>query len=1499
MQNVTEGYRVLRGVPGARAARVAIAQDRLAGTAVVLKTLPLSAPGAAELQEEARLLGRLRHPGLVRLFEAFNGVVDDNGVAVAGFATRWVDGEPLTEWGAGRDLSERVAVFVRALDAVIYLHRCGWLHLDLKPANLLGTGAGPVLLDLGSARPADSLAGTAGGTLGYAAPEVLRGEAPSPACDLYSLGVILYELVVGRSPFAEAEGSALRSAVLAGDVIPPRALDMSIPRPLAQVMEDLLQTQPADRPESVAALRERLCSLNIAEGRLRPTHGDPPLVGRGLIVEQLLRLLRDDSATPRMTVLVGAPGSGRSRVAREVLRLLPRQAGRRVLDLSEEAKPLDVLLRAVQEGRVGQGVGEQRSVVFVGRLEALAQDPVQACDVLDKLVKETGIHLLLASPTLVPQASPIVLPPLPPKELQSVAGVLGLPPGGVVLDLARTCEGLPGVLLDRLARPMPDPKELPAPLKAVWSLLSAIPDAMPRLVEEMLPEDVAVAFGIAIESGTHRRTSSRVLQRAPLTCPESIPDRLSEVLASVKGRSGDLAWEALLAARAGDDEHALACLERGQELAGGRGAALEASLIVGERGHLDASIFAVRALTTQDRLEEARHLLLKLPFEHPGVAALSGNFERKDPGFPEERSTTCWREHFGWHPLPAAQEAYTLSYRGRFEELGSFIDEAVQSCSAVRDQPMYRAAMASYANYRVVRYDDRAPFQALLAERTLEALGRLELFFVMGCFRHLGDFPQASRAGRLAIDAADREGMMPSAAAARLSLASLMMGWSQASEARDLYVEAGSIAAATGNRGTELRVHASLAELEIRVGRLPAAERHLTRFDEVRASMGDFREADVRGAILWASYDGARGRPRDVVNRLQHLDVEGMPHDVRMMRALYLLEALIELGAYEQAMEVSQEIPDNDDIDLVRRLNVARGRIYLAMGRYHLDLALRNLPDPPDPLERETAGRALLAAGGEDLDPASFSSRRDQLERAARLLPDELRARAVALRERLLEGPGAALEQVVGLIEAMGDGPRLLEGLARIMADALGAHRVLVMLRMPGLGRQVTAREISGQEAAGLAPEILRHLGTPDDVWRADDAFADPNLRRMSATVRTFQIRSVVAVAIPKGDQVIGALYADDLTRSGRFSNADVRILQRLARAIGRVSDRLPAEQPVDGLTVHDVHGVYLCDERRSRRMTEVLERFADQDGGNLLITGPTGAGKTWLASRLARERLGLEGTVDVVLRPGEPGMLVSQLTGTRRGDFTGAVDAAGAIQRAWSENKALFLDEVQNLGEIGQRVLLPLLELPVRRFGGLTGDARALERPLHVILGTNAEIEGGAWKRVFREDLWFRMARSRIDLPPLAERGREAVYRHLGDELERRELPAPEHVFDRGALARLSTHRWPGNFRTLTDLVDQAAWAYRRSGRPLTVNELDSLDVSTDIEVAPDEPVRSWDSLQAKALLDTLASHHWVQADAARELGMSKFALHRLLKRLDLLDHVRSQRNLIRRARA
>lgn len=249
-------YRVLgelgRGAMGA----VYLAEDPYIARRVAIKVMrPQVDEGPERFLQEARTIGALSHPNIVLLHDF--GFVGELPYLVM----ELVEGEQLDHWllaSAGdRPPGARRRVIAGLCRAVAYAHERGVLHRDLKPSNVLVRPDGEAkLLDFGIARSGDTRHTATGIVLGtpeYLAPELLAGESFSVRSDLYSLGLVAYEIFGGRNPFrADTVAACLRRVVEVEP--PPLSADCGASPEVAAAIMACLAKEPAARPSGVEPL---------------------------------------------------------------------------------------------------------------------------------------------------------------------------------------------------------------------------------------------------------------------------------------------------------------------------------------------------------------------------------------------------------------------------------------------------------------------------------------------------------------------------------------------------------------------------------------------------------------------------------------------------------------------------------------------------------------------------------------------------------------------------------------------------------------------------------------------------------------------------------------------------------------------------------------------------------------------------------------------------------------------------------------------------------------------------------------------------------------------------------------------------------------------------------------------------------------------------------------------------------------------------------------------
>lgn len=256
-------YEVLGNLGCGATSRVDKARDTVLGRTVALKTLVHSFGAPTEQKQflrEAQIVSQLSHPAIVNLYDV--GVEDGN---VAFLVMEYVPGKTLQQVlseSTGPMPIPRACAWISDLAGALHrAHRSGVIHGDIKPANILVTEDGKVKLsDFGIARFATQVSGSGRmmGTPAYLSPEQILGEPQNTRSDMFSLGIVLYQMVTGFAPFDGSSVSAVCAQILQAEPVPPSQRNPAVSPELDRIILRCLAKTSADRYPSAEAFATSL-----------------------------------------------------------------------------------------------------------------------------------------------------------------------------------------------------------------------------------------------------------------------------------------------------------------------------------------------------------------------------------------------------------------------------------------------------------------------------------------------------------------------------------------------------------------------------------------------------------------------------------------------------------------------------------------------------------------------------------------------------------------------------------------------------------------------------------------------------------------------------------------------------------------------------------------------------------------------------------------------------------------------------------------------------------------------------------------------------------------------------------------------------------------------------------------------------------------------------------------------------------------------------------------
>ena len=273
-------YRIVEQLGAGGMGVVFKAQDSRLERAVALKFLPeklAQQPQALErFRREARAASALNHPGICTIYDI--GVQDGRTF----IAMEFIDGETLRSHIHGKPLplEELLELGIQIAEALEAAHAEGIIHRDIKPANIFVTKRGRAkVLDFGLAKlvpkgvvsanadsedessDSNSIVGIISGTPSYMSPEQVRGDGLDPRTDIFSFGLLLYEMATGRQAFSGGTGGVVIEAVLTRPPVPVRSINPAIPQRLEEIIDKTLHKDRGKRYQHAADILAELQRL--------------------------------------------------------------------------------------------------------------------------------------------------------------------------------------------------------------------------------------------------------------------------------------------------------------------------------------------------------------------------------------------------------------------------------------------------------------------------------------------------------------------------------------------------------------------------------------------------------------------------------------------------------------------------------------------------------------------------------------------------------------------------------------------------------------------------------------------------------------------------------------------------------------------------------------------------------------------------------------------------------------------------------------------------------------------------------------------------------------------------------------------------------------------------------------------------------------------------------------------------------------------------------------
>lgn len=485
-----------------------------------------------------------------------------------------------------------------------------------------------------------------------------------------------------------------------------------------------------------------------------------------------------------------------------------------------------------------------------------------------------------------------------------------------------------------------------------------------------------------------------------------------------------------------------------------------------------------------------------------------------------------------------------------------------------------------------------------------------------------------------------------------------------------------------------------------------------------------------------------------------------------------------------------------------------------------------------------------------------------------------------------------ALLKISRVVHAIRDLEELQAQLLDLIFEVVPASRGAILLS-DGPGKEFSClyaktRQSKQPQLVRVSRTIARQVMKDNVAVLGVDVTTNGTLREVESLVAS-EVRSLICVPLSVFDRIIGCIYLDSTTATGRFQEDHLQLTAAVAGISAIALDNarrlqwLEEENQRLNMEIRQEQSL-VGESARMKEIFQFVARVAPTDS-TVLIEGESGTGKELVARALHRNSHRANKPFMAINCAAIPETLLeSELFGHERGAFTGAAGMKkGKLEVA--DGGVVFLDEI---GELAMALQVKLLRVLQEREFERVGGTHPIKVDIRLVAATNRDLQEAVRKGEFRQDLYYRLNVVKLTMPPLRERREDIpmLTRHFAQKHAKR-CKVKSKPVSREAMAALVNYEWPGNVRELENAVERAL--VMGASDTILLEDLPEslLEQSPPAEMHEGKYHASVKELKKQLIVDAVGQTRGNYVDAAGKLGVHPNYLHRLIRNLGIKDEL------------